>query len=239
MTYSDVNKDRDGEDSSSISTRLLIQIKAGDPSGWRRFVKKFEGLMLRWCRRSGLSTEDSEDTCQNALTRVACGIGDFRRGGIVGSFRGWLHAITRNSVRDHLRKKRRCVQTVGGRPPDQAMQARPNRVIAADESSSSNSSSGEKRSTEWYERQRQVLAYVRSQVKPRTWEVMCRLSESGMQARQVAEEFGMTLGAVLSVRSRCLRLARDAIAYPSLVSRVLVTPQVDRIDPDSIREVKQ
>ena len=97
--------------SSSISSTLLDQLRAGRPEAWQRLVRLYSPLIYRWCRRSGLAAEDAADVLQEVLAAVMRHVPDFRRDGPHDSFTAWLATITRNKVRDHYRRR-----TAGPRP---------------------------------------------------------------------------------------------------------------------------
>ena len=89
-------------ESSSVSSTLLDQLRSGRPEAWERLVRLYSPVIYRWCRRSGLAAEDAADVLQEVLSAVMLHLPDFHRHRPEDSFSGWLAAITRNKVRDHL-----------------------------------------------------------------------------------------------------------------------------------------
>ena len=76
---------------------LLIQLRDPDrEEAWQEFSDVYRPVVYRMARRGGLQHSDAEDLCQQVLTRVSRSIGQFESKPNRGSFRGWLHQITRN-----------------------------------------------------------------------------------------------------------------------------------------------
>src|SRR5262249_17821465 len=90
----------------STSSSLLERVKTGDPEGWRRLVYLYTPLVLWWCRRVGLRTQDAEDVAQEVFKTLALKFADFTKGEQAGSFRRWLCTITRNKLGNAISRKR-------------------------------------------------------------------------------------------------------------------------------------
>jgi hypothetical protein len=82
----------------ATSYSLLERVKTGDPESWRRLVYLYTPLVLYWCRRVGLRTQDAEDVAQEVFKTLALKFDDFTQGEQAGSFRRWLFTITRNKL---------------------------------------------------------------------------------------------------------------------------------------------
>lgn len=92
---------------------LLDALRAGDAVAWSQFVPLYAPLIYCWCRRAGLSAEDSADLLQQVLVKVWAGIAAFEsRAG--SSFRGWLAIITRRALLDFFRAQRGAPSAAGG-----------------------------------------------------------------------------------------------------------------------------
>src|SRR5437763_16651665 len=103
--------------SDATSLSLLERVRANQPSAWERLVELSAPLVCHWCRRCGLSPEDTADVFQEVFRSVAEHIDGFRRDRPGDSFRGWLRAITGNKVRDHFRRRRGRPEAAGGSDP--------------------------------------------------------------------------------------------------------------------------
>src|SRR5262245_22793313 len=101
-------------DSGLTSLSLLHQVRTHDAAAWSRLVQLYSPTVFRWCRRAGLSSEDSADVLQNVFLAVATRVVDFRRDGPGDSFRGWLCGITRFKIADHFRAKQDAPEAAGG-----------------------------------------------------------------------------------------------------------------------------
>lgn len=98
----DFEPNASGTDNTSLT--LLERVKAADEGAWQRLVYLYSPLVFSWCRRSGLSSEDSSDVMQEVFAAVAAHIGRFQRHRAGDTFRGWLRVITRNKIRLHFRQ---------------------------------------------------------------------------------------------------------------------------------------
>ena len=106
----------------SISTSLLDRVKAQDQGAWQRLVKLYGPVVYRWCRRAGLQGSDAADVAQEVFQSMMIGIGGFRRRRPGDSFRGWLWTITKNKLRDHLRRRALRPRAAGGTNAHQLIQ---------------------------------------------------------------------------------------------------------------------
>ena len=104
----------DVPDSGLTSLSLLHQVRIHDPEAWRRLVHLYSPLVFRWCRRAGLSSEDSADVLQNVFFAVATRVVDFHRDEPGDSFRGWLWGIARFKIADHFRARKDAPEAAGG-----------------------------------------------------------------------------------------------------------------------------
>src|SRR5436305_4577598 len=99
---------------SATSRSLLARARADDPAAWERLVRLYAPLVLHWCRRGGVRDEDAADVFQEVFRAVAAHVRSFRRERPGDTFRGWLRALTRNKVTDHLRRLGREPEGAGG-----------------------------------------------------------------------------------------------------------------------------
>ena len=80
-------------------TRPSLLMRLRDPNreeSWHEFSDIYRPIIYRMAQRGGLQHSDAEDLCQQVLTRVSRSIDRFESNTDRGSFRGWLHQITRN-----------------------------------------------------------------------------------------------------------------------------------------------
>jgi RNA polymerase sigma-70 factor (ECF subfamily) len=188
------------ERSSSTSTHrsLLQQARGRDPAAWERMVALYGPLVLGWCRGWGLGEEDAADVFQEVFQAVAAHLAGFRRDRAGDTFRGWLRTITRNKVTDLYRRREREPSGVGGSEARDRL-ARVPGAIPPDEEN------GDAAEAVLLHR---VLAMIRGEFEPRTWEAFWQTAVEGRAAADVAAELGMTPGAVRVAKSRVLHRLR-------------------------------
>lgn len=181
---------------------LILRLRdPADDDAWNEFLKIYEPMLFRLATRWGLQRSDAAEVVQETLLSVAKSISDYERHGHPGAFRGWLAAITRNRLADHLSQRRR--QPLGSGDSDVQhwldQQSHP----------------GYSESQWEWQHKRQVFAWaaerVREQVAPRTW-LAFELSElQGEPIEQVAEQLGMQVGMVYVARSRVMSRLRKSV----------------------------
>lgn len=181
----------------TASSMLLAGAKTMDPVAWSRLVDTFGGIVYRWCRTSGVAQGDAADVVQDVFASVARGIGRFEREKTEGSFRSWLATITRNRVRDHLRKQVDRERAVGGTDAWKRLQEQAESVDAAISDDQIQNLIV-----------RKVLDGARAEFEPATWTAFWKTAVEARPAADVAQELGMTLTAVYKAKSRVLSRLR-------------------------------
>jgi len=185
--------------SSHSTTSLSLLNRLRDPAdgdAWARLARVYSGLLSAWFAAAGLQPADREDLTQDALAVVLRQMPDFQHCGRPGAFRAWLRGIATNLLREYWR----------ARP---AAQADSILVELADPGSGLNRAWNE-------EHERHVLAGLLDLARPEfaesTWQAFRRTGFDGKPARQVAEELGLTVNAVLIAKSRVLARLRALAA---------------------------
>jgi RNA polymerase sigma-70 factor (ECF subfamily) len=187
------------ERASTTSSSLLKGVQADDAESWRRIVGLYAPLVRWWCRRRGLRDQDASDVSQEVFKTVVVKIKTFAKDGRPGAFRRWLYSITDFKVRDNWRRTRDEPPARGG----SSAQGQLAQVPAEDFEPDADS---ERRLLV-----RRALELIRHKFEPRTWEVMWRVVVEGRYAQDVAEEFGMKVGAVYKAKSVVLGCLREAL----------------------------
>lgn len=190
--------------SSSLSSTLLWQLRAGRPEAWERFVRLYGSLIHRWCRRSGLAAEDAADVLQDVLGAVAVHLPRFRRDGSRDSFSGWLATITRNKVRDHYRRQRGRALARGGSTAQRQLAE-----VAEPAEPSEESILPDAESEAWLTRR--VLETIRAEFESHTWDAFWRTAVEGHSPGDVAADLRMSVPAVYMAKSRVLRRLRRSL----------------------------
>lgn len=169
------------------------------PADWQRLVDLYTPLLRDELSRTTAPHQEDDDLIQEILRCVVAKIPDFRRQR-TGSFRKWLHVITRHCVSLYWRKQRRQPPAVGGddgefllaqladpdSPLDRAIDAEHDRYVV-----------------------RRLLRLIEPEFRPQTWQAFQRHVLDGLPPAVVAEELGMSANAVLIARSRILKRLRE------------------------------
>lgn len=180
----------------------MERIKAQEPQAWQRFVDLYAPLVYRWCREARISSDDAGDIAQEVFKSVVTSVDAFR-GQRQGSFRAWLHSITRNRIRDYYRARGDELQAEGGTVAQQMFQQVP-------ESHEPTDLTGlpKVEGAVW----RRAVTHVQAEFEPQTWKAFWRVAVDQQRPADVAEELGMTRYAVYQAKSRVLRRVRQEIA---------------------------
>ena len=189
--------------SSSTSVSLLERVKEFDPHAWDRLTRLYAPVVYHWCRQSGLQDTDASDVSQETFRAVAVAIGDFRRHRPGDSFQGWLWTITRNKLRDHFRRRASRPGAVGGSVAQQRLLEIPDRPLEDDDHDS--------RADTTAGIAHRALALIESEFEQQTWQAFFRVVVGGQVASAVADDLGMSVGAVYTAKSRVLRRLREEV----------------------------
>lgn len=186
----------------SGDTRLSLvdALRVGDAAAWARFVPLYAPLIYSWCRRAGVSAEDSADLLQQVLLKVWGGISAFEsRAG--GSFRGWLAIITRHALLDYFRAQRGAPSAAGGTEALRTFQQLPADV---------------ERSTEFLnadlrELARRAMRLLQTSIPPESQKLFELAILNNHSTAETAALLGSTPVAVRKAKSRLLKKLRELI----------------------------
>lgn len=188
-------------DATSLS--LLQRVKTRDADAWRRMVELYSPLVYSWCRRSGMNGEDAGDVLQDVFTAVAVHIDDFRRDRAGDTFRGWLRTIARNKIRDHFRRQAQQPAGIGGSTAQQRFQD-----LADEHLEPTDAASEDEESRGLFHR---ALELIRSDFEEHTWKAFWQTAVEGRTSTDVADDLGMTPGAVRQAKYKVLRRLRTEL----------------------------
>ncbi|MEM6366102.1 MAG: sigma-70 family RNA polymerase sigma factor [Planctomycetota bacterium] len=189
--------------SVSQNTRLsLIEELKGDDAepAWRNFCEIYQGLIQHWLRREGLQQADIDDVQQEVMTTVVAEVPKFVHNGRRGAFRCWLRQIVSNRLHRTWEKKSREQRKLCG--VDFSLIA---------EQLADNAS---QMSAAWdQEHHRFVLNRLLTLLSPRFTQTHIegfrRVAMNVESAEQVANELGMSLGALRVAQHRILKALRQ------------------------------
>jgi RNA polymerase sigma-70 factor (ECF subfamily) len=205
MTHVEENSSgRDGTPSSGATSRSLLErVKADDAAAWETLVGLYGPFVYRWLRRWDLPEHESADIFQDVFGALAGHIAGFRKENPGDTFRGWLHRITDNKVRDHLRKLGREPAGEGGTEAQLRLANLPELVPGEGEESSVEQ--------ERVGLLRAAVELIRSEFEPRTWQAFWLTAAIGRSPGEAAAELQMTPGAVRVAKSRVLKRLREEL----------------------------
>ena len=182
---------------------LILRLPcSADAQAWYQFVSIYEPFVYRFARRGGLQDADARELVQNVLLSVARAVGRWRPDGDRAKFRTWLFRIARNQLIDILAKRRQQANVRGGTTMLGVLNQQP----ALDDYSSDDIRLSQRK-----ELFRWAADRVKATVKVATWQAFWRTAVLEQSPEQVAEELGLSMGAVYIARSRILAKLRDEV----------------------------
>ena len=190
---------------------LILQLRdAGNAEAWGQFVDVYTPLVYGYCRNRGLQDADAADVAQDVMRAVANAMVKFEYDPERGRFRGWLLTVTRSKINNYFAKRHRHPIPEGGTAALQQLEAHP----APD------------KPDEWellY--QRRMFEWAADQVRPEfkesTWQAFWRTAVADEGAKTVAENLGLSVGAIYIAKSRVLARLRK---------------RIQAIDPESVSD---
>ena len=183
--------------SAASSTTLVNRLKAREPEAWQQLIDLYSPLVYSWCRRSGMHAEDAADVLQEVLQAVLSGIAGFRHDRPNDTFRGWLRVVVQNKIRDHFRHRRAQPEAIGGSDPALRFMQ-----IATDESITSTSLGT------LGMLYRRSLELIRAEFGESTWQAFWLSAMERKSSSDVAQQLGMSAGAVRQAKYKVLRRLR-------------------------------
>lgn len=176
---------------------LLDDLKEGrSDDAWTRFCAVYEHVIRGWLQRAGLQSADVDDVCQESVATVFTEVAKFEHNGRVGAFRCWLRRIVAN------RLKRAWTEKSEKQRGETRLDFNDLAEQLADDSS--------RLSIVWdRQHDRIVLAKLLEAMHERFSDahiqIFQRIAIDQEDARAVANDLGMTLGAVRVAQHRVLK----------------------------------
>jgi RNA polymerase sigma-70 factor (ECF subfamily) len=176
---------------------LLFRIRdAADKDAWRQFVQVYAPLIYRFARNYRLQDADAADVTQEVLKAVARASKRLNYDPRRGSFRAWLFTVVRSKLCNFL-----AARKLSGDPDAQA---------ALDELPA------RQEEELWdLEYERRIFAWAAEQVRggfeESSWQAFWRTAVEGKGGKEVAEQLGLSVGAVYIAKSRILARLKEQI----------------------------
>jgi RNA polymerase sigma-70 factor (ECF subfamily) len=187
----------------STSTSLIERARANDREAWQRLFDLYFPLVYRWCRYKRLQETDAEFVGQAVLIAAWKGIGrfDWRQPG--DSFRAWLRTLTENKLRDFFRTH-----------PD--MLFLPDRELDKVTVDRWSAEKAEIEEASWELKLlfKNAMKLLEAKFEEKTRKAFWEVVVEKRLPKDVAADLGMTVGAVHTATSRCLRHLREVLPEP-------------------------
>ena len=165
----------------------------------------YSPLVVHWVRKVGIQSEDVNDIVQDVFQIVFKNIRRFEKDKPSDTFRGWLWTITRNEIRGWFKKQKAAkVKAVGGSDANNKLAKIPDWV---DDDSAIHELPVDS-ATEAIVVQRAAEA-IKDDFKSQTWQAFWRTTVEGRSSTEIAEDLGITTGAVRQAKFRVLARLRE------------------------------
>ncbi len=173
---------------------LILRLPdCGDAEAWEEFVAIYEPLVYRMARGMGLQDADAREVVQEVLVTVSKAVERWQPDPELGRFRDWLFRIARNLMIRFL--TRRKFRPIGSADSGIAELLNNQPVPSSAEADTFD-----------LEYRREVFRWAAQQVQEKvsdnTWQAFWRTSIDSCETETVANELGITVGAVHIARSR-------------------------------------
>ena len=186
-----------GSDSSNgTSPTLLARLRVAEPSAWNRVVHVYSPLVFAWCRRTGLSSDDSADVLQEVWCAVAKAVDRFDGAAPGATFRGWLYTITRRKQADYFRAASRRPLAEGGSSAQGRWAELPEQEPDDSFADLRTGHAGV---------MRRAIECIRQDFEPITFRAFWATAIEGRSAKEVSDTLGVTQAVVYQSKSRVLR----------------------------------
>ena len=190
---------------NALETRatLLIRLRdASDQDAWRLFASIYTPLVYRYAMKNGLQDADAADVAQETMCNVVRVIRSFEYDPSRGSFRGWLLTIVRNTLRKRFKKTQNQAAGSGDTAVQSLLQQSPDPQSDSDES-------WDREYELWLFHK--VSKWIQSEFQNKTWQAFWQTAVEGREVASVAEELGISAGAIYIAKSRVLARIRTEV----------------------------
>jgi RNA polymerase sigma-70 factor (ECF subfamily) len=194
-----LDRNSDERATTSTSRSLLARVEANDPAAWDRLIALYAPLVWHWCQKTNLPHQEIADVFQEIFSAVAAHIHNFHKERPRDTFRGWLRTITKNKVHDHFRRREREPVATGGSDAQRCWSQIPEANWEDDEADANES---------YHELLQRALSLIQVDFEERSWRAFWRVVVDERSPQEVAEELGMSAGAVRVAKCRVLQRLR-------------------------------
>lgn len=189
---------------SETNVSLLQRVRTSDNhEAWSEFVRIYAPLIYSYGRKRNLQDADAADLTQDVMQIASRKMADFDYDPNNGSFRGWLLTVTLNQIRQLARKN-----TQQGTGRTSAIELMNQQPTSDDES-------------HWEQLSRQqIFQWAYQQIMPEfnesTWKAFELTAIEQLPPATVADQLGISTGAVYVSRSRVINRLKEKIAFATM-----------------------
>jgi RNA polymerase sigma-70 factor (ECF subfamily) len=186
---------------NTTSLSLLDRLKNAkqDATAWQSLQEIYLPLIRSWLSCLGSLRGEVDDLAQEVLVVVLRELPAFERRRD-GAFRAWLRQITVNRVRSFCKVRQR--------QPRAGLAHEDEQLLAQLADPASDLARQWDREHDRHVLQK-LLAMVRPDFEPTTWQAFTRFALEGLPATRVAQELGISESAVVQAKFRILRRLRE------------------------------
>jgi len=183
---------------------LLLRLRdSQDHEAWVEFVEIYEPAIYRQLRKCGLQDADARELMQELFVTVNRQIARWELATERGSFRGWLWRVARNLVINWMKHGQRRMVALGG-PESQSMFDE----LAAEDCQESAEFDRELRRSMF----QRASELVRQEQSPKSWQAFWSTAVEGKTPAIVAQDLGMSDGAVRVAKCRISARLKDVVS---------------------------
>ena len=168
---------------------------SGDGEAWEEFMAIYEPLVYRLARGKGFQDADAREIVQEVMVSVSGAVNRWTPDPEKGRFRDWLFRIARNLMIKYLTRRKYKPLGTGDSQFQRIMDEKGGTEA---EETRELQKEYEKEMFQW------AGAQVRQLVSEKTWKAFWATGVEGKPIAEVAQDLGMTPGAVYIARSRVI-----------------------------------
>lgn len=189
------------DDALKTRKTLLLRIRdESDERAWSEFMEIYAAFIYNYCRKQGLQAADVEDVVQEVFKAVANSIRNFDYDPSQGTFRSWLFRVVRSKLANFFNKRKRLPEAPGETQLQMIADMEPSEAEIKD----------------WdLEYKRRVFQWASERVKSEftesTWKAFLMSAVEEKSPKEIAEELGISTGAVYISKSRVIARLRKEV----------------------------
>lgn len=200
--------------STHFSELKAFRNRIGEQAAKERLLVRYRDVIFHWCLRRLHSEHDAEDLTQEVLLKLLKTLPSEAYDPSRSRFRSWLKSVVNNAITDFCRKQERnhAPQVIGGT----TFGERVNNVPDARPTAEATSVDMDEQAMNAAE----IVKHVKASSSNKSWEIFHQATVERRPAPQIANDFGVTVGAVYKttfrVKQRLMKEYQDVYRVTSL-----------------------